>query len=182
MGNLTQIHLLVEQTGHQTQKETTKTKISMNSTVAQSCLNSIHVMELTTHAHARTHAWKLRGEEMFIFKALKRFFFPPLLPTEKRKCTVLMGENLINMPPVCSAYCTENGRTKMLAHSWLHHSDKTSGQNTLSIKNRWRNHVMDNNAFSLKKYLQDKKGGGGETLFKKVKSLSYQFKNSTTYS
>lgn len=74
MGNLTQIQLLVQQTRHQTQKETTKTKISMNSTVAQSCLISVHVMELTTHAHACTHAWKLRGEEMFIFKALKRTF------------------------------------------------------------------------------------------------------------
>lgn len=117
MGNLTQIHLLVQQTGHQTQKETTKTKISMNSTVAQSCLNSIHVMELTTHAHARTHARKLTGGGDVYIQSLERVFFPPLLPTDKRKCTVLMGENLINMPPVCSVYCTKNGQTEMLAHN-----------------------------------------------------------------
>lgn len=95
------------------------------------------------------------GGDVYI-QSLEKDFFPPLLPTDKRKCTVLMGENLINMPPVCGVYCTKNGQTKMLAHSWLHHSDKTSGQNTRSFKNRLRNHVMDNNVFSIKKYLQDK--------------------------
>lgn len=90
----------------------------MNSiqTVAQSLLNSIYVMELTTHTHAHTHAWKLRGEEM-LHSMPQKEFFPPLLPTDKRKCTVLMGENLINMLPVCSLYCTNNGQAKILMHS-----------------------------------------------------------------
>lgn len=78
MDNLTQFHLLVQQRGHETQKETTKTKISINSTAAQSCLNSIHVTELTTHAHARTHAWKLRGGGDVYIQSLEKVFFPTI--------------------------------------------------------------------------------------------------------
>lgn len=52
----------------------------MNSarSVAQSRLDSVHVMELTTHMHARTHAWKLRGGGDVYIQRLQRVFFPTI--------------------------------------------------------------------------------------------------------
>lgn len=60
-----------------------------------------------THTHARPRV-EIRGRRCWHSNSQKGFV-PALLPTDKRKHTVLMGTNVINMPSACSAvYCTED--------------------------------------------------------------------------
>lgn len=60
-----------------------------------------------THTRARPRV-EIRGRRCWHSNSQKGFV-PALLPTDKRKHTVLMGTNVINMPSACSAvYCTED--------------------------------------------------------------------------
>lgn len=96
---------------------------------------------------ARTHAWKWRGEKMFIFKALKRgFFFPTIATNWQEEMHRANGGKTWLICRQCAARTV----LRMNKQRWQHTAE-ASGQKTLSFKNRLRNHVMDNNAFSIKK-------------------------------